>query len=630
MQPRVFNNQPAQAPDQPVPQAGGIANSLSDMPNGLDESAIVKFCQSRNNVFQQWFDPYVKSIAEWHRISKNLIITPKGTMGVALPVGSGIVESINARLQPALLNRSKIVEAVPEFPTEDNESTSKMEDFVNQTVLSVSRTPEKGKQAVKSAIVESFIIWRNLWKQEVYKRVIPKPILDPAFVPDPMNPEAQPQVIGTEDEVVEEMKGYWDWELKNPVNMAWDPHTITRISESPWVRERSNMSYNQLKGWERAGIIKDVERLRYVVPKGVSGTMKSGWEEEVRRADGDANWGFTYADEKSYMVEEWWAEMSWKEGEEHTTKKMKWFLVEGNYVFGLEENPLIPQRMPYDSCPFILDVHSLTGQSAVGTVTAIQGQINNMAGYQAALTERLAKPTIFYDESSGLSGRTSFFKMYGMQPVQNVQGIREMVMDSGPVAAVQAYINFLIGLAREASGANEQFQGVEGADTLGEFQGLAAAAGQRFADTVDTLSQGWLERLAQECFLFNRQFVNDGDAVVRAANTEGKAEILSRADFAMDYSFVATSSATEQSKQKEIQAVVQVLEMQAKMPPSPDGQVLNVQKIWTDILLPMLGQKNGADWFIQAPMMPPMGMPAGPQGPAAVDIPMPEGEGMPA
>ena len=162
---------------------------------------------------------------------------------------------------------------------------------------------------------------------------------------------------------------------------------------------------------------------------------------------------------------------------------------------------------------------------------------------------------------------------------------------------------------------------------MGEFQGLAAAAGQRFADTVDTLSQGWLERLAQECYLFNRQFVNDGDAVVRAANTEGKAEILSRSDFALDYSFVATSSANEQSKQKEIQAVVQALEMQAKMPPSPDGMTLNVQKVWTDILLPMLGQKNGADWFVQAPMMPPMGMPAGPQGPAAANIPMPEGEG---
>jgi hypothetical protein len=625
MQPKTFNNQPPQTPDMPLPEAGGSGYSLSDMPEGLEESYVVKFCQARNSVFQQWFDPYVKSIAEWHRISKNLIITPKASAGVALPVGSGIVESINARLQPALLNRTKLAEAVPEFPTDDNEATSRIEDFVNQSVLDRTRKVETGKQAIKSAIVESFIVWRNIWRQETIKKVTPTPILDPAFVPDPMNPMLQPQVIGTEDVVTEEMKGYWDWELKSPANVAWDPHTISRISKSPWVREKSNMSFNQLKGWERAGIIKDVDRLRYVVPKNCNSTMKSGWEEEIRRADGDMNWNFTYADEKEYSVEEWWADLSWKEGDQPVTKKMTWFLVEGAFVFGLQENYLIPQRLPYDSCPFVLDVHSLMGQSAIGTVTGIQAQINNMAGYQAALTERLAKPTIFYDESSGLSNRTSFVKMFGMQPVQNVQGIREMVMDSGPVAAVQAYINFLIGLAREASGANEQFQGVEGADTLGEFQGLAAAAGQRFADTVDTLSQGWLEALATECFLFTRQFVNDGDAVVRAANTEGKAEILSRADFAPDYTFIASSSSNEQSKQKEIQAITQAMEIQAKMGPSPDGMVLNTQKIWTDILLPMLGQKNGADWFIQAPMAPPMGAPgAGPEMPIP-DMPTPEG-----
>lgn len=622
MQPRVNNAPPPTAPNDPMPQGSGEGNDgLSTMPEGLSEAAVVKFCQARNSVFDQWFGPYIKAITEWHAVAKNKPIAAKSGLSVALPVGSGIVESINSRLQPMLLNRSKIVEAVPEFPTEDNEVTSQMEDFINQQVLTVTRTPEKGKQAIKSAIVESFIVWRNLWKMETKKRVVPTPILDPNFIPDPMNPEAQAQVIGSEDVIVEEQKGSWDWELKNPANIAWDPHTITRISDSPWVRERSQMSFNQLKAWERAGIIKDVSRLRYVVPKGVSGTQKEGWEAEIRRADGDSNWSFTYADEKSYSVEEWWADLSWENGEEHTSKKMRWFLVENNYVFGLEENPLIPQRVPYDSCPFVLDLHSLTGQSAVGTITSIQGQINNMAGYQAALTERMAKPTIFYDESSGLSNRTSYFKLFGMQPVQNVQGIREMTADSAPVAAVQNYINFLIGLAREASGANEQFQGTEGADTLGEFQGLAAAAGQRFADTVDTLSQGWLERLATECYLFNKQFVNDGDAVVRASNTEGKAEILSRQAFELEFTFIASSSSNEQSKQKEVQAVVQAMEMQAKMPPSPDGQTLNVQKVWTDILLPMLGQKNGKDWFIQAPMpmmpagMPPAGMPPMPAGP---------------
>ena len=191
------------------------------------------------------------------------------------------------------------------------------------------------------------------------------------------------------------------------------------------------------------------------------------------------------------------------------------FVVEDQVVINFEENPCDPRGTPYGSCPFVVDPHSVLGLSALDQVLSLQKMVNAFSGHQAALGDRAAKPLILYDATSGLSARSSFMKMYGYQPVDNINGIKEVSVDSGPLVAVQNYINFLIGLTRETSGANEQFQGVEGSDTATEFQGLMAAAGSRFANIADTLAQGWLEPLASECFRFYRQFGVDGQMVAR-------------------------------------------------------------------------------------------------------------------
>jgi len=354
--------------------------------------------------------------------------------------------------------------------------------------------------------------------------------------------------------------------------------------------------------------------------------MKEGWEDELKRAAGDKNWNFSYADEKLYEVEEWWADMTWTDTAGQTIqKKMRWFMVEGNFVVSIDENPLTPQRLPWDSCPLIQDPHALTGLSPLDVVANLQTQINTYAGYQDTLTERMAKPTIFYDESSGVSKRTTFMRTYGWQPVENVQGIKEMTLDAGPLQAVQAYIQFLIELMRDASGANEQFQGMDGAGTATEFEGLVAAAGSRFADVVDTLSQGWLEALCNECFLHYKQFGQDGEMFARAVQTEGQIVSLTRGDFIGDYTFIATSSATEKGKTQELQAAMQAIELGAKMPPSADGTMFNAQKAYRDIILPLLGQKSGADWFMQMPMAPMAPMGSAPTGPMP-EMPMGAGQ----
>lgn len=610
MQPKVFNNQPPQSSD-PLPDGNAGAPGDVQFPEGMSESFVVKFCRNRNAAFNGWFGPFINKIKEAVKQARNLPTgKAKGAQQlVPLPISYGISETISARLTPIILLRPKFVEAVPEFVSMDNTSARKIEDFVNQCVAEETRKPDTGKAGIKSAIVQSFLVWRNVWKQTVLKDSVPQYVPDPLFVPDPLDPTSQPPMVYQGEQMTERMVSKWTWELKDAANIAWEPHTTTTLADSPWVREKSKMSYNELLRWQQEGRIQGVDRLRFVIPNGAQGSMREDWEAEIRQAKGEASWTFAYADERMYEIEEWWADLTFKQGETHVMGKYRWFIVEGQYVLSFEENPLIPQRHPYDSCPFLIDPHSITGTSPLDAVANIQEQINTFAGLQGDLANRAAKPMILYDESSGLSKRSNFMKMAGLQPVQNVQGIKEMVADATPINVIQGYINFLIQLAREASGINEQMQGIDGADTATEFQGLQAAAGIRIADIADTLSQGWLEHLGRECYLHYKQFGQDNQMVVRLATTEGAAEYLTRQDFQGGYIFVAASNATEQAKNAELTRITQVMEMASKMPPTPDGRVFNSEKAFREIVLPSLGQKNGADWFLAPAMNPMMAMP---------------------
>ncbi len=608
MEPKVNNNPNPQPADQgPVGDIPAGDNSIIAFPNGLDEIAISKYCQTRNKVFDAWAKPLFERVSESHYAVRN-----KGSkqekVTFPLPIMAGIIESINARLQSLLLGKPKVVEALAEQVETDNLKRERVEEFVNQQVMEATRRPDKGKVAIKSNIMDSAIFWRNLWKQDLVEYNQPKMVPDPAYPNMPGMPPGP--MINAGDETVSKTKEYWTWEFKPMDTMAWDPNTITRVQDSPWVRERNRMSYNQMLRWQQEGRISGVERLRNILPSGVEGVGRENWAAMIAKADGDPYWPVTYADERAYKVEEWFADITWQQGQDVQSGKFHWFIVEDKVVINFEDNPLLPKRHPYGSCPFILRPGFITGLSVMDAVGSLQKLINNFAGYQADLGERAAKPLIFYDSSSGMSGRTSFFKMYGMQPVTNVNGIKEFTSSAEPIKIVTDYIDKLASIAREASGANEQFQGMEGADTATEFQGLQAAAGSRFADVADTMMQGWLEPLACECYYFYRQFGVDGQMFVREG-TEGLTTALTRADLMGDYTFQAAGGMNGQQKQAEIQSAETALKIVSSLPPSPDGMVFNSQKAVKEIILPNLGQKTGGDWFIPGPP-PMMPMPGGP------------------
>ena len=495
----------------------------------------------------------------------------------------------------------------------DNAQQKLVGDFINQKLLEVVPQPDKGKSAIKSALVESFMVLRSEWVREVHETV--KPMTEPHAV------TGEPVIVG--EEAVPSMREGWTFRAKNPANMAWEPHTETAIQDSPWTRERAKMSYNELLAWQREGRIWNVEYLKNIVPSSLGASEKEDWEAKLKKADGDSEWNYTYADEKKYQIDEWYADLTFETQGQTQTVKCHFFIAEGSHLIYWEENPLQPKRHPYISCPILIDPRSITGLNILAPVEQLLEQINAYATKQSALVDGFSDPVVFYDESSGLNGRTTFKKMKGMIPVTNVNGIKEWVPDTSSLGVVRDYIQFLIGLARETTGANEQFQGIDGADTATEFQGLQAAAGSRFSDIADTLAQGMLEALAFECHAMYAQFGVDGEMVVHPSTESGPAQLITRAQLAGEYQFKAVSPVTEGYKGKQIADDTQfITEVGALNQAGAFGaKRYNLGKHIAEVSLPLRGVKTSADMFEDVPQMPMM---AGPLDAPAGAAPMPD------
>ena len=96
--------------------------------------------------------------------------------------------------------------------------------------------------------------------------------------------------------------------------------------------------------------------------------------------------------------------------------------------------------------------------------------------------------------------------------------------------------------------------------------------------------------------------------IVRQGNNEGMPISLTRKDLAKKYTFNAISTASEGAKTKQLAEDTNFLGAmtQANQAGVFAPMQYNLPKHITEITLPLMGQKNSKDMFIQAPPMPMM------------------------
>ena len=631
---------------------------------GLSQEQVLDFCKQRNSQFATWFEPIGKIIEKMHRMYNN---KPAKRVRMVYPTVYSIVETICSRLTPTLFNRSKFVEAIPEFMVQDVNPTTgapgnkeqilNNEDFVNQNLAWYCKLPEKGKQIGKAMVLEGLSIVREVWKQETIVNS------SPTFATDPLS--GQQKYTGESDN--ELVKEHFDIEVKSLFDMAWEPRCWQHIKESEWVRERAKMSLNQLLQWEQEGRIQNVAEIEKITPGSVTSQgddAKKDWEAERLKSIGRGEY-FKKGDEKAYKVDEWYAWMAWKETlEDQTTKLHREFfhfmVVEESILVRFDRCELRPYRIPYISVPIIVNVRELIGKAIPEPIEPLYDNINIVGDRQAELVDQAADPLTFYDQRSGLNQRLAFLSKKGFVPVENAsQGINRPAVNTPGIQANMQYLQFMMQMARDASAATEQAQGISGktaSDTLGEFQGLIAGAMSRFGEMIDTATVYLFPYLADACHKFYKQFGKDGQMFVLESTSDGKSIAITRQDLQGDYIWVPITVNKHADEQQTIEADDNFLfEMLKIGPVDIDGKKFDVGKWITDRIManrkikgreylkispppppptppppPPVLAAPGQEWYIPpapgtpqaGPIMPP-GQPLAPGGPAMPPGPPP-------
>jgi hypothetical protein len=595
------------------------------LPEGLTAAQVKEKTKNYKKIWEPFFKKKSQDLETFQKMFYAQPTGPqKSKATVVLPVAPGIIETSASRIDKAVWGRDKLVDVMPLDPNVSKEQAQVVEDFINQELIYVSRGTKKGKSLIKSALIDGVGLWREKWNVKREVRTSPN-----YQSPSPMMP---PMYVG-ENPPQEIEYGCWDWVEGDPSRFMFDPMATTSIAESPWLGIRDYMSLSELKKWEQMGKIQNVDAIAQITPSGIAN--KDDWESKRRNAIGNGMSSFEYADYKEYKVDEWHGNITWEVNQEGTDAEGKplpkkvmsedfhWIMVEEDVLILFEPLDLMPKRIPAGSFPILIDPRKVYGKSALHDVRGVQEMLNNFAGKQADLVAQAADRPVYYDKSSGLSGRTAFQRTQGLIPVDNVNGIKFGEINTQAIAANQNFIQFLIEFSRQITAANEQAQGISGgAQTATEFAGLVQLIGARFDDIVDNIIQFCCVPQGQGCLDYYQQFGVDGQMVVRESSIDGSSKMVTRQMLQGRWQIVPSGANAQANKEARIKSAIEVMKMLIELanqstanPMLLNGFMPDIKRYVDEVLAPVMDLRQSNNLWTQAP--PPMapGLPAmGPTG----------------
>ncbi len=621
----VEDNLPTDAND-----AGGTSQGAADgdfpiqLPDGLTADEVIRITEGHNKIWQAFWDKKGNDIIAYSRMYENMQQGPRrAEQNMDLPALFSIIETIQARVVPAIFGKPRLVDALPEFPSGNNENMELVTDFVNQQLLWRSRAPLKSKAMVKGLIIEGTAFARSEMRQELFEDTAPVYTMDPTG-----------RRLYTGEEAVTRKRTIWDFTYISPMSLAWDPACVSQIGDAEWIRYRTQASINKLYQMQQDGIIAGVDKILELSPstpelaEGQNPTSTGGgggsgrdqdFEQKRRDALNGSGQSFRYGDEKKYRLDEWHATLTYRkdlpDGAPHyEVCEAHFFIVDEKVLVKFELNGLRPVRKPYVGAPFTLQPGEMLGIPLPKIILGLAQQINIQSGRQADLVTAVTRINLAVDSSAGIDTRTLYQKEKGIIPVTNIAGIKQLSLDPTSVQILQGYLNFLIQFMRDASAATEQAQGVAGAKTATEFQGLVQNAFTRFAETVDNFNQFMIAGLAKECYLMYRQFGDDSQMFARGNGPDSAAIPVTRDLLQPHYDFIPTTMQNEQFRQaiiKQDDALFQVLTSPQVMQAfAQAGKQFDLEKFFVEHNLADRQVKNGNDYIKDVPPMPPPGMPA--------------------
>jgi hypothetical protein len=339
-------------------------------------------------------------------------------------------------------------------------------------------------------------------------------------------------------------------------------------------------------------------------------------------------------DDATFQLDQWWATLTWRQGEELKTDEFIFWVLEDEEVVKFEVTPLKPKRKPFGTAKLNRKSGMLMSISPMDVVKPLLINLaNNMARKDKLVIAAANTPT-FFEPSTGLDIKRMALQENGYIPVLNAKGISRQEPPVNAIAILDRHNGFLIGQAREATAATEQAQGIGagGADTATESRILDSSSGMRFQYNSEMVLNGIFGTMARNFYLLYKQFPGEMNMVVRESGVDGKAVKVEPEDLAGDYEFRAIPPQSLNNRMNKFRLLEEMLMklMQAQgMSPAlfttKDGQQKQLMpfEFLTEQMLPLI-EIPGNNLFqnmkvppqmLMNPMQNPNAMKVAPAGP---------------
>ncbi len=579
-------------------------------PEGLSEEWVLNYCKKREGAFAKWFEKQNTRADEFYMMYENKMVG--GGKGVFLPVSTTVIDTDVARRSAAMFGRTKVVDAIPQFFTENNERVKTVEDLVNQTVVYMTNTTEKGFDAIKTQSIEGTGFFKSFW--EIYEEEEITPLYDRDIQ------TGDPIYSGESQKT--ETKGRWNWEPVPMNRMLWDPRCMSRIQESPYVRHRDYLTDEELLVMQQNGEIEGVE---YILQNEETSDRENEDRERIRQKRIGEN-EYENAEDGTYAVDEWYADIAWRvphkdaEGnqvvgkEEMQTGKFHWWIVNGRKVVMFEPNQLVPKRKPYGSFRYSIRPRRLLGRSALDPIAELQNYANRLMGNKQELVKKALQNPTFYERGSGIEGRKTILDEKSLIPVLDANKIKHFPVDVTAIREAKAELADVVAYMRETTASNDIAMGLGGGETATETSLLSQSSTSRFQSVVELTYHELYGALAQECFWSLKQFAQPGDLWVRDSSIDGKARKVELGELQGEYKFTPSGVSAEASKQNQLRQktvfLERMMETHAKAPQifvDNEGvqHKFDFIKFITEELMPLADVRNGKTYFVEAEKMLP-------------------------
>ena len=647
--------------DQPQQEDADQTNTPSEIapityPDGLTSDWLIGKTKHLNAAHKEWFSKELLNIEDNYKLYELKQVTGTLPNGTTIPRTTSIIDTMTARLVSSLVPREQFVDAVASDAKNliegDYDKQETVSDFINETISTTEEFADKCDELLKTLLIENLAVAECRWsietKTDMKATRAPDPMIPsalPAPMPDPLTgitppaPEPPQQPIISIDPVNYEQPRP-DFLPVSIRMLAWDPRCKTKISDSPWLRKRTMCSINELFEMQENGIIQDVNDIVKKSNKAMTPENPTDPDAKQSQAVNSTQLPAVGWDDGVWELDEWWASLPWKD------KAGKWqrgeyqfWVVGGDTVVKFRPNPLLPQRKPFVTIKISRKPGQLMSQGPINVIKEMQKDLNNTMANLGQLNKNAAYSPTFYEPVSGLDGRRTSLQSNALIPVLSVNGIKRFDPAVAAISLLTKYIEFIIGQMNESTAANDQAQGIDSgpaSQTATAAQILSSGSNTRFGYITEMANASLFGEcgIANEFFLFWKQFGEPGKMVVKDGSNDGKGYLIQPEDLEGGYIFKPVPTQSQQAKAQlyaQRKGVLQdALMMQMQNPAllkDSNGVQKQVQAydFITQQMLPLINVQ-GRGLFVDAP--PPAPMPMGPP-PGQAPPPAMPGQGAP-